>query len=169
MTSTSLALALASLALASSACSKKEPEAGKAAKPAQEAAKPVDQAEAAKPIEAAKPAAPAAMVELDLAPFGEAWKGYVASVPAGAKLEADDVSRQIILSDVDFLSVSEAPFWADGVKTLPTDKDNSNIVQVSDTEVRWERNPPLGKSWLVDILVKVGDAQFSCGRSESVV
>ena len=103
------------------------------------------------------------MVEHDLAPFGEQFKGYVVTAPKDAKLDFDDPSRHITLSDEDFVALSEAEFWEDGVKSLETDKDNQNIKKVSDTEIRWERTPPLGKSWLVDVLVMVGKEKWSCG------
>lgn len=103
------------------------------------------------------------MVDHDLAPFGKSFEGYVVSAPKDAKIEFDDPSRQIVLSDTDFISIDEAPFWEDGVKGLDKDKDNQNIKKVSDTEYRYERTPPLGKSWLVDMLVKVGKEKYSCG------
>jgi hypothetical protein len=108
-----------------------------------------------------KPAA-AADKELDLAAWGPAFAGYVAMAPEGTKVELDDPSRQMILSDVDFLSMGEAPGYADAVKGLAGDKDNSNIQIVSDTEARWERNPPLGKQWNFDIKVDIGGKPWSC-------
>ena len=78
------------------------------------------------------------------------------------KVTFDDPSRQLAISEEDFLSVSEAPYYADGVKSLAGDKDNSNIQVVSDTEARWERNPPLGKQWNFDIKIDVGGASYSC-------
>jgi hypothetical protein len=123
-----------------------------------ETAKP---SEAAKPMEAPKPSGD--MVEHDMAVFGEAFKGYVVTAPKSAKLELDDPSRQIVLSDTNFVSISEAAYWEDGVAGLAQDKDNSNIKKVSDTKVRYERNPPIGKMWMVDTLVKIGDTKWSCG------
>ena len=82
--------------------------------------------------------------------------------PEGTKVTFDDPSRQLAISEEDFLSVSEAPYYADGVKSLAGDKDNSNIQVVSDTEARWERNPPLGKQWNFDIKIDVGGASYSC-------
>jgi hypothetical protein len=103
------------------------------------------------------------MVDHDLAPFGKQFAGYVVTAPKDAKIEFDDPSRQIVLSDTDFVSIGEAPYWEDSVKGLDKDKDNQNIKKVSDTEYRYERTPPLGKSWLVDMLVKVGKDKYSCG------
>ncbi len=77
-------------------------------------------------------------------------------------MELDDPSRQLTISDEDFISVSEAPGYADAVKSLATDKDNSNIQVVSDSEARWERNPPLGKQWNFDIKIDVGGKPWSC-------
>ena len=68
-----------------------------------------------------------------------------------------------MLSDVNFVTISEAPFWEDGIGSLEKDKDNSNIKKVSPTEVRYERSPPIGKMYLVEMLVKVGATKFSCG------
>jgi hypothetical protein len=117
------------------------------------------------PADAAKaepaPAA-AADKEIDLAAWGEPFKGWVATAPEGTKIEFDDPSRQLAISDEDFLSVSEAPGYADAVKSLATDKDNSNIKVVSDTEARWERNPPLGKQWNFDVKIDVGGKPWSC-------
>lgn len=163
----SIALVLAAAA-SLSACKKKEENkpADPAAKPADPAAKPADPA--AKPADPVPtptptPTAPAAnLVEVDLSPFGDAFKGYVAMAPAGTKVEFDDPSRQLIISDTDFVSVSEAPGYADAVKSLGTDPDNSEIKVVSDTEARWMRNPPLGKQWNFDVKVDVGGAPYSC-------
>jgi hypothetical protein len=105
------------------------------------------------------------MVEHDLSPFGKQFAGWVVTAPKDAKITFDDPSRHITLSDEDFVAISEAPGWKDAnnEKSLASDKDNQNIKIVSDTEVRYERTPPLGKSWCVDVLVKVGKDQFSCG------
>lgn len=149
------------------ACGKdKKKEDDKASTPTPGSAEPV----AAKPAEdkpAEKPLPEAEMVEHDLAPFGEAFAGYVVTAPKTAKLEFDDPSRMIVLSDEDFISLSEAEYWEDGMKALASDKDNSNIKQVSETEVRWERNPPLGKAWNVDVLVKLGEQKWSCGSGST--
>ena len=163
-------LVLVASILAFTACKKKEEQ----AKPADP--KPADPGSAAvakdepKPDEPKEPAKDepkklpeAEMVDHDLAPFGKQFTGYVVTAPKDAKIEFDDPSRQIVLSDTDFVSISEAPYWEDGVKTLDKDKDNQNIKKVSDTEYRYERTPPLGKSWLVDMLVKVGKDKYSCG------
>jgi hypothetical protein len=48
------------------------------------------------------------------------------------------------------------------VKSLAGDPDNKNIQNVSAEEVRYERNPPIGKQWCFDYLVKLGDAKWSC-------
>lgn len=157
---------LGSLLAITAACKKQE------AKPKDEAAKPTESAKPEAKPEETKPEPPkdepkqlpeVEMVDHDLAPFGKAFEGYVVTAPKDAKLEFDDPSRHIVLSDTDFVDVSEAPYWEDGIKTLDQDKDNQNIKKVSDTEVRYERTPPLGKSWLVDILVKVGKDKWSCG------
>jgi hypothetical protein len=105
----------------------------------------------------------AEMVDHDMAPFGKQFTGWVVTAPKDAKLEFDDPSRHIVLSDTDFVDISEEPYWEDGIKQLDKDKDNQNIKKVSDTEYRYERTPPLGKSWLVDTLVKVGKEKWSCG------
>ncbi len=144
----------------------KEPAAGdQAMKPTEPAMKPADPAVPAKEAPKDPPKAEP-MVDHDLAPLGKDFAGYVVTAPQNAKIELDDASRSIVLSDVDSVSIGEAEFWEDGVKTLATDKDNSNIKQVSATEVRYERNPPLGKAWNVDTLIKVGKggkAKYSCG------
>lgn len=128
-------------------------------------AKKTDDKKADAPAKADEPAAPpaAADKELDLSAFGPAFKGYVATAPDGTKVEFDDPSRQLIVSDVDFLSIGEAPGYADAVKGLAGDKDNSNIKVVSETEARWERNPPLGKQWNFDIKLDIGGKPWSCG------
>jgi len=102
-------------------CKKKEEAAtDKAAKPteAQPAAdtKPADTKPTEAPPEAK--AAPAELVEHDLSAFGPQFKGVVVMAPKTAKIEFDDPSRHIVLSDVDFVSISEAPYWEDGVKSL---------------------------------------------------
>lgn len=159
-----LALTLfASGMLVTGACGKKkEGEADKdtAAKPATET--PTTK-EADPPKEAPKPAAPAGKpVDVDLSAWGPAFKGYVATVPEGSVVEFDDPSRHLKLSDVDYVSVGEAPYWEDAVAGLSKDPDNKNIKKVSDTEYRYERTPPLGTAWAVDMLIKVGKDKFSC-------
>jgi hypothetical protein len=147
------------------ACKKKEADHAADPKPSTPTAEPA----AAKPAEPAPApaAAPSAkLVELDLAGFGPAFKGYVATAPEGAKLDFSDPSRHIVLSDTDYVSVGEAPYWEDAVGGLAKDPDNKNIQKVSATEYRYERTPPLGTAWAVDILVKVGDAKFSCTAGE---
>src|SRR5262245_16885012 len=161
----------AAAALLAGACKSKNDKpadnAPKAAdpKPAEPAADPAKPAETEKPApEPAKPApAPVEMVEHDLAPFGAAFKGYVATAPKTAKIEFEDPSRHISLSDTNFITIEEAPYWEDGVASLGKDKDNSNIQKISATEVRYERNPPIGKMYLVEMLVKIGKAKYSCG------
>lgn len=138
--------------------------AGSAAAPAG-APTPAEPAPAAPP---ATPPAPAAakMVELDLSPFGQAFKGVVAMVPEGSKTEFDDPSRHIIIDDKDFVAITEAPGWDDAVKSLSTDKDNKNIKMVSPTEVTYERTPPLGTAWDVDVKIKLGKDQWSCATGD---
>jgi hypothetical protein len=111
---------------------------------------------------AEKPAPKAELVEVDLSPWGPAWKGYVAMAPAGTKVTFDDPSRHLEISESDYVSVSEAPGFADAVKGLSKDPDNKNIVNVSPTEVTYERNPPLGKQWCFDTLLTVGKDKWSC-------
>jgi hypothetical protein len=154
---------VAALFALTAACSKKkETPKDEAPKPAEPAAKTEPaKAEPAKDEPKTLPAAE--MVDHDLSPFGKQFAGYVVSAPKDAKIEFDDPSRHIVLSDTDFVSLDEAPYWEDSVKGLDKDKDNQNIKKVSDTEYRWERTPPLGKSWLVDTLVKVGKDKWSCG------
>jgi hypothetical protein len=115
-------------------------------------------------VEAKADAAPplAADKEIDLSVWGPEWKGWVAMAPEGTKVELDDPSRQLSISETDFLSVGEAPGYADAVKGLAGDKDNSNIQVVSDTEARWERNPPLGKQWNFDVKIDLGGKPWSC-------
>ena len=155
--------------LAVTGCKKKED------KKVEEAAKPADPAMKAdtpktedKPKEEPKADEPkklpeVEMVDHDLAPFGKQFTGYVVTAPKDAKIEFDDPSRHIVLSDTDFVSIEEAPGWDDAMKGLDKDKDNQNIKKVSDTEYRYERTPPLGKSWLVDMMVKIGKDKYSCG------
>ena len=150
------------VALSLVACKGKDKDkAAPAPDPTPAATKP---AEPATPPPAPTPAAPppAKLVETDLSPFGPAFKGYVAMVPEGAKLEFSDPSRFIHLDDKDFVSISEAPFWEDGVAGLSKDPDNKNIKKVSDTEYQYERTPPLGTAYAVDILVKTGKDKWSC-------
>ena len=162
-----LVLVVSILAL-TSACKKKEAKDSKdeAAKPTEPMAKPEDK----KPEDVKEPAkdepnklAEVEMVDHDLAPFGKQFTGWVVTAPKDAKLELDDPSRHIVLSDTDYVDIMEAPGWEDSIKTLDKDKDNQNIKKVSATEVRYERTPPLGKSWLVDVLVKVGKENWGCG------
>jgi hypothetical protein len=117
----------------------------------------------AEDTKAAPPAA--ADKELDLSAWAGPFAGWVAMAPEGTKIELDDPSRQLSISETDFLSVSEAPGYADAIKSLATDKDNSNIKVVSDNEARWERNPPLGKEWNFDVKIDVGGKPWSCSGS----
>lgn len=105
--------------------------------------------EEAKPAD--KPLTLPADTEIDLSPWGGPFKGMVATAPAGSKVELDEPSRQMKITDTDFLSVGEAPYYADAIAGLAKDKDNSNIQKLSDSEARWERNPPLGKEYNFDI------------------
>jgi hypothetical protein len=155
----------AAVVLLAGACKGKD--SGTSDNPSKDPAKPADpkaaEPKAAEP-EPAKPA-PAAveLVEHDLSPFGPSFKGYVAMAPKTAKIEFDDPSRHIVLSDVNFIAIGEAPYWEDGIAGLPKDKDNSNIQKISDTETRYERNPPIGKMWMVEMLLKIGKEKWSCG------
>jgi hypothetical protein len=159
-----LVLVVSILALAAS-CKKKEEAKGEAPKVADPVATDTkaEDKPAEPPKDEPKKLPEAEMVDHDLAPFGKPFEGMVVTAPKEAKLEFDEPSRHIVLSDTDFVDVSEAPYWEDGVKGLDKDKDNQNIKKVSETEVRYERTPPLGKSWLVDTLVKVGKDKYSCG------
>lgn len=139
-------------------CKKKE---SSEAKPAEPASKHTESA--AKPAEPPPAKAePVEMVEHDLSAFGPAFKGYVVMAPKTAKIEFDDPSRHIVLSDTDFVAIGEAPYWEDAIAGLSKDPDNKNIRKISDTEVRYERTPPLGTAHAVDILVSVGGAKWSC-------
>jgi hypothetical protein len=160
----SKAFLLASLLVFASSCNKKKEE--KQGEPTKDMTAPGDKAKDPpkdEPKVEEKKLPEVEMVEHDLSPWGKQFAGYVALAPKDAKIEFDDPSRNIKLSEEDFVSVGEAPYWEDSIKTLPDDKDNKNIKKVSDTEVRYERTPPLGKSWLVDILIKVGKDKYSCG------
>ncbi len=119
-----------------------------------------DKSEKAEKAEKAPKAA--ALVEIDLSAWGPAFKGWVAMAPAGAKVTFDDPSRQIQVTEEDYLKVSEAPGFADSVASLDKDKDNSNIKKVSATEVTYERNPPMGKQWCFDTMFTVGKDKWSC-------
>lgn len=162
--------ALVAVALvAFTACKKKEEkkaeEAAKSADPAMKTDtpktedKPKDEPKADEP----KKLPEVEMVDHDLAPFGKQFTGYVVTAPKDAKIEFDDPSRHIVLSDTDFITIEEAGGWDDAMKGLDKDKDNQNIKKVSETEYRWERTPPLGKSWLVDMMVMIGKDKYSCG------
>ncbi len=107
------------------------------------------------------PAAPAKMVEIDLSPAGEEFKGLVISVPEGAKLNSD---FQITWGESEYVTVGLAPYWEDSVAGLSKDKDNQNIVITKGVMARWERVAPLGRSWLVDVFAKIGDNSFSCNN-----
>jgi len=158
---------VAAVLVAFTACKKKEEKKDEAAKPTESMTKPEVKKEEPKQEEPAKEEPKklpeVEMVDHDLSPFGKQFAGYVVTAPKDAKLEFDDPSRHIVLSDTDFITIEEAPYWEDAVKGLDKDKDNQNIKKVSDTEYRYERTPPLGKSWLVDMLVKIGKEKWSCG------
>ncbi len=98
------------------------------------------------------------MEELSLAPIDKSLAGYVMTVPKGAKIDG----TQIKFGEYDFLDFSMAGGWEDAVKGLGNDKLNENIKKVSDTEYRWERVPPIGRMYMVDVLVKIGAAKWSC-------
>lgn len=106
---------------------------------------------------AEKPAAPE-MVELSLAAVDKSLADYVMMAPKGAKVDG----TQIQFGESEFLELSPAPGWQDSIKALADDKLNGNIKKVSETEYRWERTPPIGKMFMVDVLIKVGDANWSC-------
>ena len=112
------------------------------------------------PAKASPKAAP--LVEIDLSAWGPAWKGYVAMAPATAKVSFDDPSRQMQVTDSDYLKVSEAPGFSDAVAGLGKDPDNKNIVKVSPTEVTYERNPPMGQQWCFDTMFMLGKEKWSC-------
>jgi hypothetical protein len=120
-------------------------------------------APAPEPAPAAAPG-PGKMIELDLAAFGADFKGYTISAPAGAVVEFDAPSRQIKWGESEYLSIDDAPFWEDAAAGLTKDKDNQNVVVTKGVMARWERTPPLGKSWLVDVVVKVGKNKLSCNN-----
>lgn len=119
-------------------------------------------AEATKATSLDKPATVKEDIALD--PFGPDFVGMVATVPAGTKLVADEFSRQFILNDFEFVAVSDAPYWEDGVKGILSDKTLQNVQRKSPTDVRWEATPPIGKTWYIDTLVKVGKKPYSCGN-----
>jgi hypothetical protein len=108
--------------------------------------------------------APGKMVELELAAFGADFKGYTISAPEGAVVEFDAPSRHIKWGESEYLAIDDAPFWEDAVAGLAKDKDNQNIVVSKGIMARWERTPPLGRSWLVDVVVKVGKNKLSCNN-----
>src|SRR6185295_18321538 len=111
---------LFAVVLLAGACKGKD--SGTSDDPSKDPARPADPKAAAP--EPAKPA-PAAveLVEHDLSPFGASFKGYVAMAPRTAKIEFDDPSRHIVLSDVNFIVLDEAPYWEDGIAALSKDKD----------------------------------------------
>ncbi len=160
----SLLLALALSTVASLAACKKKDEAKKTDSPTTATNKPTD-----KPTDKPAEPTPAPLLadkEIDLAPWGPAFAGYVAMAPEGTDVSFDDPSRQLTFGeDNNYVSVSEAPFWADGIKTLSTDPDNSELKNVSDTEVRWMRNPPLGKEWNFDLKLDIGGKPYGCSGS----
>lgn len=109
------------------------------------------------------PAAPAKLVEVDLSPWGGPFAGMVAMAPEGSKVQFDDPSRQLMIDDTDFISVSEAAGWddANSEKGLSGDPDNKEI-KAGPTESHWVRNPPLGKQWNFDTKLELGGATWSC-------
>ncbi len=112
--------------------------------------------------EPAKAAAPVEVKEIDLSAFGPSFKGYVAMAPSTSKVEFDDPSRFLHISELDYLKLSEAPFFADGIASLSKDPDNKNIVKLGELGATYERNPPLGKQWCFDYQVKIGADAWSC-------
>jgi hypothetical protein len=149
------------LLVAVSACDEKKP----APPPMPE--KPAEMKTVKMNVAETKPAEPEAkpagdLKEVDLSVWGPAWKGYVLMAPAGAKATFDDPSRQLTLSETDYLKLSEAPFFEDGVGSLEKDKDNKNIAKVSTAEVTYERTPPLGKQWCFDMLYVKEKEKWSC-------
>ena len=109
----------------------------------------------------AVPAAPEKMVEIDLSPGGDDFKGLVISVPESAKLNSD---FQITWGESEYISVGLAPYWEDSIAGLSKDKDNQNIVISKGVMARYERVAPLGRSWLVDVFAKIGDKSYSCNN-----
>lgn len=118
------------------------------------------------PVAAPAPAGPA-LKEVDLAAWGPKFAGYVAQAPAGTKIQFDDPSRQLLVTDTEYLNINEAPFLEDAIAGLGKDPDNLNIVKVSATEATWERNPPLGKMYAFDTLVQTGTDKWSCNGESS--
>ena len=122
---------------------------------------------AAAPTAVAPTPAPAAsaasekMVEIDLSPGGEDFKGLVISAPESAKLNSD---FQITWGEAEYVQVGLAPYWEDGVAGLSTDKDNQNIVISKGVMARYERVAPMGRSWLVDVFAKIGGKSYSCNN-----
>ena len=113
------------------------------------------------PVAPAAPAAPAKMVEIDLTPGGDDFKGLIISAPEGAKLNSD---FQITWGESEYISVGLAPYWEDSIAGLSKDKDNQNIVITKGVMARYERVAPLGRSWLVDVFAKIGDKSYSCNN-----
>ena len=156
---------LAAVAVAGG-CKKDEKKAAPAT-PAPTAAAPAGEPAAAAPAAPTAPApapAPGKMVELDLSKMGPDFKGLVIQAPEGAELDFDDTSHHIKWGESEYISLEIAPYWEDSVAGLAKDKDNQNIVVSKGVMARWERTPPLGKSWLVDVLAKIDGKNWSCNN-----
>ena len=108
----SLLLALALSTVASLAGCKKKDETKKDSPTT--APKPGDP-KPADPTPTPTPPPPAAAdKELDLAPWGPQFAGFVAMAPEGTKVSFDDPSRQLTFGEENnYVSVSEAPFWGE--------------------------------------------------------
>src|SRR5512147_1461242 len=110
-----LLLALALSTAATLGCKKKD-DAAKKDTPAQKPTdKPTD-----KPAEPAPPPPPPAAADKEIAldAWGADFAGWVAMAPDGTKVAFDDPSRQLTISDTDYVSVSEAAGWDDAAKGL---------------------------------------------------
>jgi hypothetical protein len=103
-----------------------------------------------------------ALVELDLSKWGPAFKGYVALAPAGSTLEFDDPSRQLKISENDYLNLNEAPFFEDALASIGKGDDTVKNVVKKVTEATWERTAPIGAFWSFDVLVTTGKDKWSC-------
>lgn len=116
------------------------------------------------PAPAPVPEAPkkAALVEVDLSKWGAPFAGHVAMAPPGTTIEFDDPSRQLKISENDYLNVSEAPFFEDALASLGKDDPQVKNLVKGATEATWERTAPIGAFWSFDVLVTTGATKWSC-------